>query len=144
MSVEMKTISLIILFLIGGTTLSFARVGDNEKQVEARYGKAGKDMGNRGNVHQMGYVAGGFMILVDYVDGICQREGFANPDTSPLSADAIQQILRISVAEGTTWQPGPSNGADKSWRRTDGKAVAILPANGIFLFVQDPEYVPLK
>ena len=140
----MKTISLIILFLISATTLSFALIGDNEKQIEARYGKAGRDMGTHGNVHQMGYAAGGFMILVDYVDGICRREGFANPDTSPLKDDAILQILKMSGGEGTSWRPGPSNGADKSWRRTDGKAVAILPANGIFLFVQDPEYVPTK
>ena len=140
----MKTISLIILFLSSATTLSFARIGDNEKQVEERYGKAGRDMGTHGNVHQMGYAASGFMILVDYVDGICHREGFANPDTSPLKEDALVQILKMSAAEGTGWQLGPSNGADKSWRRTDGKAVAILPANGIFLFVQDPEYVPTK
>jgi len=144
MSIQMKTLSLTVLFLISAMTLSFARIGDNEKQIEARYGKAGRDMGTRGNVHQIGYVAGGFMILVDYVDGICQREGFANPDTSPLKDDAILQILKMSLPEGTGWQPGPSTGADKSWRRTDGKAVAILPANGIFLFVQNPEYVPQK
>jgi hypothetical protein len=140
----MKTISVIILFLISAATPSFALIGDNEKQIEARYGKAGRDMGARGNVHQMGYVAGGFMILVDYVEGICQREGFANPDTSPLNAGAVQQILKMSAPEGTGWQEGPSAGADRSWRRTDGKAVAIQPANGIFLFIQAPEYVPQK
>ena len=140
----MKTISLIILFLISATTLSFALIGDNEQQIEARYGKAGKDMGTHGSVHQMGYVAAGFMILVDYVDGKCQREGFANPDTSPLTEQAIVQILRMSAPENTAWQPGPSSRGDKSWRRSDGKAVAILPPNGIFLFVQDPEYVPQK
>jgi hypothetical protein len=140
----MKTISLTTVAAIIATTLAFAGIGDNEKQIEARYGKAGKDMGTHGKVHQIGYVAGGFMILVDYVDGKCQREGFANPDTSPLTGEAILQILKMSAPEETSWRPGPSNGADKSWRRSDGKAVAILPAAGIFLFVQDPEYVPQK
>jgi hypothetical protein len=140
----MKTISLSIVVAISAMTSAFAGIGDNITQIEARYGKAGRDLGTHGSVHQVGYVAGGFMILVDYVDGKSQREGFANPDTSPLSNEAVMQILRMSAPESATWQPGPSAGADKSWRRTDGKAVAILPANGIFLFIQDPDYVPQK
>jgi hypothetical protein len=119
--------------LIFGTLVSlvlagsgFGRVGEDEKQIEARYGQAGKDLGERGNVHEVGYVSGGFAIVVSYVNGVSQREGFTNPDTSPLSAEAIQQILTMSAADGTRWVEKPSEGGDKAWARSEGKAIAIF------------------
>src|SRR5437870_2897172 len=134
---QIRTISITILGTIAAATVAFAGIGEDEKQIEARYGKAGKDMGSHGTVHQVGYVSGGFMILVDYVNGISQREGFANPDTSPLTNEAIELILKISAPEGTKWRQVQGAGPDRSWRRTDEKAVAICPSAGIFLFVQE-------
>jgi hypothetical protein len=122
----------------------FGRIGEDEKQIEARYGKAGKDLGTHGEVHEVGYMAGGFMILVDYVNGISQREGFANPDTSPLSPQSVEDILRLSAPEGTSWQQAPASGDDRSWRRSDNKAVAIFPALRKFLFIQDVNFVQPK
>jgi hypothetical protein len=101
-------------------------------------------MGTHGEIHEIGYIAGAMMILVDYVNGISQREGFATADTSPLSAEAIKQILSVSAPEGTTWQEGPAKEGDRIWNRSDGKAVAMLPASGKFLFVQDPSFVQPK
>lgn len=124
-------------------TAGYARVGENEQQVEARYGKPGKDMGTKSNVHQLGYFSGGFMILVDFVNGISQREGFANPDSSPLSDEAIEQILRMNIPEGQKWLGETSRG-EKEWQRSDGKAVASCPAPGLFVFVQDVNYNPPK
>ena len=98
---------------IGVTTAAFARIGDDEKQIEARYGKPGKDLGNHGEVHEVGYVSGGFMILVDFVNRISQREGFAKPDTSALTDVATLQILALSAAEGTNWEPTPGSGGDR-------------------------------
>jgi hypothetical protein len=122
----------------------FAGIGEDEKQIEVRYGKAGKDLGTHGEVHEVGYASGGFLILVDYVNGISQREGFTKPDTSPLTDQNVKDILAMSAAEGTTWQEGPAQGGDKSWKRSDKKAVAILPAVGKFLSVQDVNFVQPK
>ena len=122
----------------------FGRIGEDEKQIEARYGKAGKDLGTRGEIHEVGYMSGGFMIVVDFVNGISKREGFANPDTSALSADAIKQILAMSSADGTQWREQPAVGEDRSWRCSDNSAVAIFPAQGKFLFVQDVSFVQPK
>jgi hypothetical protein len=126
------------------TTTSFARVGENEQQVEARYGKPGKDLGTKGSVHQLGYVSGGFMILVDFVNGVSQREGFANPDSSPLSDDAIIQILRMNSPEGVNWRQRQGPTGDRLWRRSDEKAIALCPPPGLFVFVQDVNYNPPK
>src|SRR3989442_8139251 len=119
----------------------FARIGDDEKQIEATYGKPGKDLGTHGDVHELGYMSGGFMILVDFVNGISQREGFANPDTSPLSPESVEQILRMSAPEGTSWHSIPSTSDDRSWQRSDDKAVAFFPAVRKFLYVQDVNFV---
>src|SRR6266581_7106338 len=140
----MKALTFMSLVWIALAVTGFGRIGEDEKQIEARYGKPGKDLGNRGEVHEVGYMAGGYMILVDFVNGISQREGFANPDTSTLSADAIRQILAMSAAEGTKWEEVPAIGEDRSWGRPDGKVIAIFPIQGKFLFVQDVNFVQPK
>jgi|SRR5947209_9025533 len=140
----MKAFLLLIVGSIALAATGFARIGDDEKQVEARYGQAGKDLGNQGNVHEVGYVSNGFMILVSYVNGISQREGFTKPDTTPLSDENIKDILALSAADGTTWQEGQSPTGDKTWNRSDKKVVAIFPAMGKFLFVQDVNFVQPK
>jgi len=139
----MKAMLISLVWLALAAT-GFGRVGENEKEIEARYGKPGKDLGTRDIVHEFGYVSGGFMILVDFINGVSKREGFANPDTSPLSTDAIKQILAMSSADGTTWHEEPAAGEDRSWRCSDGSAIAIFPALGKFLFVQDPSFVQPK
>jgi hypothetical protein len=140
----MKALKLASLVWVIFASTSFGLIGEDEKQIEARYGKAGKDMGTHGEIHEIGYRTGAMMILVDYVKGISQREAFATADTSPLSAEAIKQILSVSAAEGTTWQEGAAKEGDRTWNRSDGKAVAIFPALGKFLFVQDPSFVQPK
>ena len=128
----------------GFNAAALATVGEDEKQIEARYGKAGKDLGTHGNVHEVGYMSGGFMILVDFVNSVSQREGFAKPDTSALTDQDIKNILALSAPEGTTWEAGPGKGGDKSWNRSDHKAFAVLPAQGTLLFVQDVNFVQPK
>ncbi len=137
----MKALTLTSFVWIILAATGFGRIGEDEKQIESRYGKAGKDLGTHGSIHEVGYLSGGFMILVDYVNGISKREGFANPDTSPMSADAIKQILAISSADGTRWHEEPAVGEDRSWRCSDNTTIAIFPAQGKFLFVQDVNFV---
>jgi hypothetical protein len=136
----MKTLRTMITIWAALVGSVFARVGDDQKQIESRYGQAGKDLGNHGEVHEVGYVSGGFMILVDYVNGISQREGFTKPDTSPMTDQNIKDILALSAAEGTTWQEQPGKEGDKAWKRSDNKAIAVFPAQGKFLFVQDVNF----
>jgi hypothetical protein len=140
----MKALIFVIFAWFALATSGLARIGEDPKQIEARYGEAGKDLGEQGNVHEVGYMSGGFLILVSYVNGISQREGFTNPDHAPLTPEAIQKILGMSAADGTTWVDKPGEGGDKAWTRSDGKALAIFPALGKFLFVQDINFVQPK
>src|SRR6267143_4798026 len=140
----MKALTVTVWVWIALARTGLGEIGEDEKQIEARYGKPGKDLGTHGDVHELGYMSGGFMILVDFVNGISQREGFANPDTSPLSPQSVEDILRMSAPEGTSWKEAPASGDDRSWRRSDGKAIAIFPALRKFLFVQDVNFVQPK
>src|SRR5213593_201328 len=136
----MKALTFTVLVWITFAATGFSRIGEDEKQIEARYGKPGKDLGTHGDVHELGYISGGFMILVDFVSGISQREGFANPDTSPISPQSVEEILRMSAPEGTSWHSIPSTSDDRSWQRSDDKAVAFFPAVRKFLYVQDVNF----
>jgi hypothetical protein len=140
----MKALTITSVVWIALAATGFGRIGDDEKQIEALYGKPGKDLGTHGEVHELGYISGGFMIVVDFVNGISQREGFANPDTSRLSPQSVEEILRMSAPEGTNWRQKPVTGDDRSWRRSDGKVIAIFPAPGKFLFVQDASFAQPK
>ncbi|HJT44747.1 MAG TPA: hypothetical protein VJ721_00615 [Chthoniobacterales bacterium] len=140
----MKTVVFVAVLSVALGATGFARIGEDEKQIEARYGQPGKDMGSKDNVHEVGYVSNGFMILVSFVNGISQREGFTKPDTTPLSDQNIKDILAISAANGTTWQEVLNQSGNKTWDRSDKKAVAIFPALGKFLFVQDVNFVQPK
>src|ERR1700693_46128 len=140
----MKTVVFAGVVTMTLAATGFARIGEDEKQVETRYGKAGKDLGGHGEVHDVGYISNGFMIVVSFVNGISQREGFTKPDTTPMSDQNIKDILAISAAEGTSWQEGQAQGGDKMWNRSDKKAVAIFPSMGKFLFVQGVNFVQPK
>jgi len=121
---------------------SFARIGDDEKKVEAVYGKAAKVLNEKDNHRQVGYASNGFAIIVDFVNGISRREGFAKPDTAArLTQEDIDQILSVSAAEGTTWKETSGSAGDRKWSRSDNQAIAVFPGRQTFLFVQDPAYV---
>jgi hypothetical protein len=123
---------------------SFGKIGDDEKQIASVYGQPGKDLGTRGNIHQVGYMAGGFMILVSFVNGVSLRESFGKPDSSALSSDDIQKILAFNAPEGTKWNETPAEGGDKAWTRSDNRAIALFPFSGKFLSIQDANFVQPK
>ena len=132
-----------LLWIILGTT-GFGRIGEDDKQIEARYGKAAKEIGEKAGVRQVGYASGAFAVVVDFVDGTSRREGFAKPDTSMLTSEEIQQILNVSAADNTTWKEAPGKQGDRIWNRSDNKAIAILPGRGTFLMVKDVNFTQPK
>jgi hypothetical protein len=137
----MKRFSFVIAISVTLTAAAFARIGDDEAKIEALYGKAAKVLNEKETFRQVGYTAGAFAVVVDFVNGVSRREGFAKPDTSMLTAQEIEQILSVSAADGTTWKEEPGQAGDKKWSRSDNKAVAIFPARQTFLVVQDVAYV---
>ena len=137
---NMKAFSFGITISMAVATTAFGRIGDDEKQIEAIYGKPAKVLEEKENVRKVGYAVGAVAVIVDFVNGISRREAFAKADTSAIKDDEIQQMLNVSAAENTTWKEEPGKQGDRTWKRSDNKAVAIFPARQTFLYVQDPGY----
>ena len=140
----MKTLLMLAVLFFTVTSAALALIGDDMQQIETRYGKPMQVVAEHGAHREIGYGAHDFMIVVDFVDGVSQRETFARPDKSTLSAEAVQQLLALSAAEGQTWRGLPPKGDDRFWGRSDGKALAGFPAQRNFLFVMDVHYAPHK
>lgn len=119
---------------------AIGKIGDDEKQIEAIYGKPAKVLEERDTLRKVGYTAGVMAVVVDFVNGTSRREGFAKSDTSRLDEEAVKQILNISAADNTTWKEVQGKEGDRIWDRSDNKARAVLPARGTFLVVQDPSF----
>jgi hypothetical protein len=130
-----------VLALLACCSSAFALIGEDAKQIEGRYGKPMRVVAEHGNYRHVGYASHGFMILVEFLDGISKGEEFARPDKSNLSSDVVKQILALSADKDQTWRDLPPKDGDRFWSRSDGKAMAIFPAQGNFFIVQDPNFV---
>ena len=137
----MKPAVLTILVSIISAGAGFAHIGDDERQIEAIYGKPAKVLEEKDTTRKVGYAVGSVAVVVDFVNGISRREAFAKQDTSALKDDEIQQMLNVSSVENTTWKEETGKGGDRTWKRSDNKVIAIFPARATFLYVQDPSYV---
>ena len=137
----MRSSHFALVTLIAATITASADIVENEKQIEARYGKPAKIMNEQGKFRVVGYLSGGFMILVDFVNGTSQREGFASPDTSALSKDDVDRILAMTTPPGLKWEELPEKDGARLWNRSDWKAIATVSADGRYLSVRDPNFV---
>lgn len=106
----MKTI-LSLLLILSVSSSAFARIGESEQQVEARYGKPiaprvpGEDLGET-----KAYVCAGFLIAVTFVDGVSQREMYAKNDKSAITGAEVEVLLE---ANRGNLQWGGSHPADQ-------------------------------
>src|SRR5438477_12710889 len=76
---KMKALTITSLLWLALVASGCGGIGGDEKQIEARYGKSGKDMGTHGDVYGFGYLWDGIMSLVVFVSHISQCEAVANP-----------------------------------------------------------------
>ncbi|PYJ09282.1 MAG: hypothetical protein DMF06_10530 [Verrucomicrobia bacterium] len=137
---KLRTSVVVLTALFGFNAAAVARVGEDEKQIEARYGKPQKTFSEKGKFRDVGYAFEGFVLAVTFIDGISRREGFALPNQTPMTDDSVKKILAVSAGEGATWQEvAPQDGA-RFWRRSDGAAVAVLEADQKLLSIQDGKF----
>jgi hypothetical protein len=135
---------LLIFVLFAFSSSAFALIGEDAKQIEARYGKPMQVLTDRGDYREVGYNYREFMLVVRFLGGISKQEGFARRDKSMLSPDTIKQFLEISAPPSVTWRELPVKDGNRFWERSDGTAKAILPVQGNFFIVQDPKFVEPK
>ena len=107
-------------------------------EVETRYGKPQNVFAEAGKFRDVGYAFERFSVVVNFIDGISRREGFAFPDQSPLTDDAIKQILAVSAGDGATWEEvTPQDGARLTGVAPTGRRLRSSKRIKNPLYVQD-------
>ncbi len=114
----MKTLSFVIATLCLAP-LADARLGDTAAKVVERYGQeiaVYRDIkGRTGHI----YRSNGFIILVQFIDGISHSEVYAKEDDTELTESEIQAVLSANAASDK-WEKIPESTIAKSgstgWR----------------------------
>ena len=137
--------SLVIISLFSLVAQAHGCVGDSVKQIEARYGKSQTVLARHGSYQNLGYRFHGFMVGVEFLDGVSKREFFMQPDQRKLSPHDVQEILALGAGKGLTWKPleGPWKKVlhpkqnERTWLQSDNNVFAILPAEGNSIMISD-------
>ena len=116
-----------VVFLALFAQSALALIGENEKQIEGRYGKPKNIINERGGSRVVSYVAHGFAINVRFIAGISKTEWFQPLDKSTFTEEEVKHALALSADKGQTWRsfPLPQPNAPPNWIRSDGKVMAI-------------------
>jgi hypothetical protein len=98
-----RPVAIALLMLVSA---AFARIGETEQQIEARYGKTVRTLSKGNEPLQKDYRSSGLNIAVTYIDGVSQCELFRKQDESQLSKNEIALLLEANAA-GSRWIDDP-------------------------------------
>ena len=132
----MQTLLLIALSLCFALNIAFARLGETEEQIEARYGKPQKSVISYGHMVET-YEVNGFSIMVSFMDGKSASEMYSKSDKTKLSDAELQKLLEVN-ALGSRWILDPTSRFEAEWKLENGAATAL--SLGICLTISSKEY----
>jgi hypothetical protein len=99
-----------------------AKLGDNEKQIDASYGKRTERLQqDDGTVNNL-YEKSGYVYSVMFVNGVSVFEMYSHANSADLSTKEIAAFLKANAA-GATWVSF-NKGAAREFKRSDRKAKA--------------------
>ena len=125
------------------TTSCFANIGETEGQVNDRYGKSFGQIPTKTFGVVTGYIAGGYVVGVKFVDGTSEMEMFAKADHADLPASEISRLMnKNSLGEWKAELTGKPQW--RRWRRDDGSAVALYDAVRHFLYINSKNFYEVK
>ena len=136
----MKRYALSLLFVMVLVPIGTrANIGENQAEVDARYGKTLGDVNTSGFGVMRGYSSPEYVIAVKLIDGASEMEMISKSNQSDMSASEIERWLK---ANGTgEWKAEPTgNPRWRRWRRADQDAVALYDAMRHFLYVSSTRF----
>jgi hypothetical protein len=137
MNVFQFTVALFILSASGQQ--AWARIGEIEAQISARYGASMGDIPTATFGPVRGYMMPGFLVGVKLIDGTSQMEMISKNDQSAMSATEIEVFLRSHGAD-IQWNPDPFKPNWKRWRTHDGSLVAVYDTARHFLYIYSRKF----
>lgn len=112
-----------ILTLVITVTSTAAKLGDNEGQINAAYGKLIQKLPRtEGSVSNL-YEKGDYIYMVVFRGGVSVFEMYARANQADLSSKEIATFLKANAA-GAEWVAVDNKGASREWKRSDHKAKA--------------------
>src|SRR5205085_10429292 len=90
-----------------------------------------------------GYIAGGYVIGVKFIDSVSEMEMFSKGDQSDMAASEIDRVLKKnSVGDWKAELTGKPHW--RRWRRDDGSVVALYDAARHFLYINSKTFYEVK
>jgi hypothetical protein len=118
----------------------WARIGETEPQITARYGQSIGDIPTESFGPTRGFALPGFVVGVKFVNGISAMEMIAKNDQAEFTPQEIEASLRKHGAE-KPWKLDQFNEPDwKRWRTQDGLLVAVYDVKRHFLYVNSKRF----
>jgi hypothetical protein len=111
---------------------SFARLGETEKEIKARYGEPVSVKVYTPRAKSCYFKSGPFTILVDMLDGISVSE-FIERRGGAVNKMEMESFLAANAA-GQTWIPGRTSAdGGQCWKRSDGIGSARLDDSALII-----------
>jgi hypothetical protein len=136
---------LISLLLVGIAPIRhcFANIRESEAAIEGRYGKSFGQIPTNTFGIVTGFIAGGYVVGVKFVDGTSEMEMFSKADQAEMPASEIDRLLKKnSPGDWKAEQTGKPHW--RRWRRDDGSAVALYDAVRHFLYINTKNFYEVK
>ena len=88
--IEMKHLFFVLLLGALGLITASARIGENEAQIAARYGKTIGDIPTAAFGKVRGFMQPGYLVGVAFVDGVSDMEMFSKTDQSDITSSEME------------------------------------------------------
>jgi hypothetical protein len=128
----------ISVFSVSGHA-AWARIGETEAQISARYGTSIGDIPTATFGSVRGYMVPGVLVGVKLVDGISQMEMISKTDQSDMSVTEIEVFLNSHGARAG-WNVDSFKPNWKRWRTQDGALIAVYDTVRHFLYINSKKF----
>ena len=146
----MFAVSLNKTFMFNRITLTFvfltccnpawARIGETEAQITARYGQSIGDIPTESFGPVRGFALPGFVVGVKLVNGTSAMEMISKNDQSEIKPPEIEAFLKKHGAD-MEWKVDKFDQPNwRRWRSQDGALVAVYDEKRHFLYVNSKQF----
>jgi len=101
---------------------AFARIGETEDEIRARYGKPVNEDRAQPPIVERGYLTSGMIVVVMFIDGKSEAEMFMKAKNFDQLSDEEVQLLLKANSNGKEWTDAPTGALisfDQVWRIPD-------------------------
>ena len=119
---------------------AWARIGETETQITARYGQSIGDIPTESFGPVRGFTLPGFVVGVKLVNGTSAMEMISKNDQSEIKPQEIEALLKKHGAD-MEWKVDKFDRPDwKRWRSQDGSLIAVYDEKRHFLYVNSKQF----